>query len=292
MKSKIVWIQGVTCNGNSHSFLNYQNLDIFLKKVEFLYHPLLPSKYSLKELSEKRFDFDILIVEGAIKKSYERGIVSLNTLMEKLSIKARKIIALGTCAAFGGVFKSYDEKNIKGLIFDGEEKKGFFKELEKKVINIPGCPAHPEWLIYVLNMIEAKKKILLDDFLRPKEIYAFTVHSGCVRNEYFEWKVDAKSFGVKEGCLFYEQGCQAPYTHGSCNKILWNEVNSKTRAGMPCLGCTEPTFLKEELFKTKTYMSIPANMPLGVPKRAYLTITGVAKSFKIERLNKRLIDES
>ncbi len=292
MKSKIVWIQGVTCNGNSHSFLNYQNLDIFLKKVEFLYHPLLPSKFTLKELYEKRFGFDILIVEGAVKKEYERGGVSFYTLFKKLSSKAKKIIAVGTCASFGGVFKSFDPDNITGLVFDGDLKNGFFKDLEKKCINIPGCPAHPEWIVYVIEMIINKKKIILDEFLRPKELYAYTVHSGCIRNEYFEWKIDAKRFGTKEGCLFYEQGCQAPYTHGSCNKILWNEVNSKTRAGMPCIGCTEPTFPKLELFRTKTYMSIPANMPLGVPKRAYLTVTGIAKSFKIERLTKRLIDES
>ncbi|MEO1959178.1 MAG: hypothetical protein ABGX23_06460 [Nautiliaceae bacterium] len=34
--------------------------------------------------------------------------------------------------------------------------------------------------------------------------------------------------------------------HSSCNKILWNEVNSKTRAGTPCFGCTGPTFPKKK----------------------------------------------
>ncbi len=29
-----------------------------------------------------------------------------------------------------------------------------------------------------------------------------TVPQECVRNEYFEWKIDTKNFGEKEGCLF------------------------------------------------------------------------------------------
>ncbi|WP_321778698.1 hypothetical protein [Sulfurimonas sp.] len=91
--------------------------------------------------------------------------------------------------------------------------------------------------------------------------------------------------------MFYDHGCQAPFTHGSCNKILWNEVNSKTRAGLPCMGCTEPTFPKQNLFKTKKNMGIPENLPLGVSKRAYLTLAGISKAFKINRLQKKLFDD-
>jgi hydrogenase small subunit len=91
--------------------------------------------------------------------------------------------------------------------------------------------------------------------------------------------------------MFYEHGCQAPFTNGSCNKILWNEINSKTRAGHPCMGCTEPTFPKENLFSTKRNMGIPQYLPLGVNKRAYLTLAGIAKAFTIDRLEKRLFDD-
>jgi hydrogenase small subunit len=37
-------------------------------------------------------------------------------------------------------------------------------------------------------------------------------------------------------------------------------------------------------------MGIPAKLPLGVPKRAYLSLTGVAKAFKIERFYKKLME--
>ncbi|MRI58671.1 MAG: hydrogenase [Epsilonproteobacteria bacterium] len=274
----LLWLQGITCNGNSHSFLNYPHLKSLLDCFELLYHPLLPSRYKIEEI-EKIRSVDILVVEGAPSKEWVRGRSTFCKLFSAL--EAKWIVAVGSCAVYGGLLGK------RGLAFARNKRIRRFDNL----INIPGCPAHPEWIAYVLWAIVHDKRVALDEWYRPKELFAYTVHSGCVRNEYFEWKVDAKGFGLKEGCLFYEQGCQAPYTHGSCNKILWNEVSSKTRAGMPCIGCTEPDFPKRNLFETKTYMGIPATMPLGVPKRAYLTLTGIAKSFRIERLSKRLLDE-
>src|SRR5689334_24729112 len=40
----------------------------------------------------------------------------------------------------------------------------------------------------------------------------------------------------------FRSGCRGPMTHSPCNRILWNRQSSKTRAGMPCMGCTEPEF--------------------------------------------------
>jgi hydrogenase small subunit len=143
-------------------------------------------------------------------------------------------------------------------------------------------------LATTLYAIKDDIKMHLDNYLRPKEFFSYTVHNGCVRNEYFEYKIDNHKFGKKEGCMFYEHGCQAPFTNGSCNKILWNEVNSKTRNGEPCHGCMEPDFPKTNLFKTKKNMGIPQFLPLGVSKRAYLTLAGVTKAFKIKRLEEDL----
>jgi len=274
-KPKVIWIDAVSCNGCSHSFLNLSYADVLLEKIDLLYHPLLDTP------PFEMTDCDILIIEGAIKniKKFDTDLISL---IEGLFIRANKVIALGSCASFGGMFG-------EGLIFN-KQNYGKFYTCKNKVINLPGCPTHPEWLGYVLEMLINKRKIILDEENRPKEIYSFTSHSGCVRNEYFEWKIDSEDFGVKEGCLFYNQGCQGPFTHSSCNKILWNEISSKPRAGTPCFGCTERTFPKNNLFKTDTMMGIPAKIPLGVSKRAYLTLAGVAKSLKNERLEKRLFE--
>lgn len=274
LKPKIIWIDGVGCNGCSHSFFNLPNIEQLFNKVEFLYHPLIDTpEFKIQAC-------DILIVEGALRDNFPKFGSTLISIIEKLFIEAKQIIAIGSCSSFGGIFG-------KGLIFESEIEGKFF-DCKKKVINLPGCPIHPEWLGYTIEMLINNKKIVLDKENRPIEIYGYTSHSGCIRNEYFEWKIDAKDFGLKEGCLFYEQGCQAPFTHSNCNKILWNEINSKPRAGTPCFGCTEPNFPKENLFHTDTMMGIPAKIPLGVSKRAYLTLAGIAKSLKNERLEGRL----
>ncbi len=289
-KLKLLWLQSLTCNGNSHSFFNHSDLFSILSHFELIYFPLIDTKYSLEDILNKNAVCDILIIEGSIKNSLEKNGINIKSLIYHYANEAKYIITAGTCATFGGIFKQYDSANISGFAFDKEVEKVEFNKFKNKLISLPGCPIHPKWLSYVLLMIANSKTIPLDSKNRPQELYNLTVHTGCVRNEYFEWKVDSKGFGHKEGCLFYEFGCQGPYTKGSCNKILWNDISSKTVVGTPCFGCTEPDFPKEKLFFTKTNMGIPQNMPLGVPKRAYLTLTGVAKSFKIKRLEQNLIE--
>ena len=245
----------------------------------------------MQEVIKGEAPCDILILEGSfIEEGFLKAGVEVSAIIETYAKKAKHIITAGTCATFGGIFKQKEPDKISGFAFDIEEKTVRYEAYASKLISLPGCPIHPRWLSFVLLMIAKGKKVELDNLHRPVELYGYTTHMGCTRNEYFEWKVDAKNFGLKEGCLFYEQGCQAPYTRGSCNKILWNDTSSKTRVGTPCFGCTEATFPQTSLFTTKTNMSIPAKMPLDVPRRAYLTLTGVTKSFKIKRFSTRLLE--
>ncbi|MDD3462871.1 MAG: hydrogenase [Sulfurospirillaceae bacterium] len=291
-KSSIVWIQGITCNGDSHSFYNYESMKSFSKDFEMLYHPLLLLKKSFQEIIEGEDAFDFLIIEGALSKDksiIERFGYGMEDIVDALSKRAKHIICAGSCACYGGVFRLRDEKSIFGLLFSGKQKGGYWKD-SSNVINLSGCPVHPSWIVDTLYALKENKKVITDEFLRPKEIYAYLAHHGCIRNEYFEWKVDCKGFGHKEGCLFYEQGCLGPMTHANCNKILWNNVSSKTRVGSPCVGCTEFDFPRKSLYETQTNMSLP-QAPVGISKRAYYALAGVAKGFKIERLEKRLFDE-
>ena len=290
-KPKLLWLQSITCNGNTHSFLNHPDLFSILSHFELVHHPVLESKYTMDNLIEGTLPCDVLILEGSfIEEGFAKGGVEVSHLIKTYAAKAKHIISVGTCATFGGIFKQNDPENISGFCFDLEKQTSRYKTYASKLISLPGCPIHPRWLSYVLLMIANKNKIAIDNLHRPVELYGYTVHTGCTRNEYFEWKIDTKNFGLKEGCLFYEQGCQGPYTRGSCNKILWNDTSSKTRVGTPCFGCTEPNYPQDSLFRTKTNMGIPAIMPLGVPRRAYLTLTGVVKSFKIKRFSEKLLE--
>lgn len=290
LKLKLLWLQSITCNGNTHSFLNHPDLFSILSNFEIIHHPVLEGKYNIDDVLNGDVQCDILILEGSFKeKGFLKNGIEVSSIIKSYANKAKYIISAGTCATFGGVFKQNDIENISGFCFDLEKKTKRYNEYSSKLISLPGCPIHYEWLSFVLLMIANNKKIDIDNLHRPVELYGYTVHNGCTRNEYFEWKVDVKNYGKKEGCLFYERGCQAPYTRGSCNKILWNGVSSKTRVGTPCFGCTEPNYPQKSFFKTKTNMGLPAKVPLGIPKRAYLSLSGVAKSFTIDRLSQDLM---
>ena len=289
-KVRVLWLSAIACNGNTHSFLNYPYLEQFLDNFEFIYHPVIDSEYSLKDIVSKDILCDILIIEGSISEQFKRANVSIVDTIKKYSEIVNSVVTVGTCATFGGIFRQSEYENTTGLHFDEDKQINRFKEIKDKTISISGCPVHPEVLVDTLYSIKNKLSIKLDKFLRPKEFFAYTVHNGCTRNEYFEYKVDNHKFGELEGCMFYDHGCQAPFTHGSCNKILWNEVNSKTRAGLSCMGCTEPTFPKQNLFTTKKNMGIPQDLPIDVNKRAYLTLAGITKAFTIDRLEEKLID--
>jgi hydrogenase small subunit len=289
-KPRLLWFQGLTCNGNTHSFFNLTNLEQLLDKFEILSHPSLASSLSFDAVTSLRESCDIFIFEGTYDPMMRRNGVLLKDVLEHYAKDASFIIGAGSCASFGGMFKASSPERNSGLIFNEEKSYGPLLKYKDKVINLSGCPIHPEWLGFILNMILNKREIELDELHRPIELYSNLAHHGCTRNEYFEWKIDADAFGEKEGCLFYKQGCRAPMTHSSCNKILWNDVNSKTRAGTPCFGCTEPDFPRSNLFTTKTNMSMPETVPLGVPKRSYFTLAAIAKTFHVKRLEGKLID--
>jgi len=290
MKPKLLWLQSITCNGNAHSFFNHPDFFSILSSFELIHHPFIDTGHTFEEVLQGSVPCDILVIEGSfIEEGFTKAGIEVSQLIQTYANKATHILSVGTCATFGGVFKQHDPDHISGFCFDGEEKTNRYETYASKLISLPGCPAHPKWISFVLMMLASDKKVVIDEMHRPVELYGYTVHNGCTRNEYFEWKIDSKNFGLKEGCLFYEQGCQGPYTKGSCNKILWNDISSKTRVGTPCFGCTEPNFPKNELFETQTNMGIPSKMPLGVPRRAYLTITGIAKSFRIKRFEERII---
>jgi len=290
-KVKVLWLSSIACNGNTHSFLNYPYMEQFLDDFEFIYHPIIDSNYSLKEIATQTITCDILLIEGSISDDIKRADVKVIDIIKNYAKVVKKIVTVGTCATFGGIFLESDYKDTTGLHFEKDKKIDKFKNLVEKTISLSGCPVHPEVLVNTLYAIKKSTNLQLDNFLRPKDYFAYTVHNGCTRNEYFEYKVDNHKFGELEGCMFYDHGCQAPFTHGSCNKILWNEVNSKTRAGLPCMGCTEPSFPKSNLYGTKKNMGIPQELPLGVGKRTYLTLAGITKAFNIDRLQKKLFDD-
>lgn len=76
-KMRVLWLSAIACNGNTHSFLNYPFLEQFLDDFEFIYHPVIDSHYTLEDIVSKEIPCDILLIEGAISKEFQRADVSV-----------------------------------------------------------------------------------------------------------------------------------------------------------------------------------------------------------------------
>jgi hydrogenase small subunit len=209
----------------------------------------------------------------------------------ELTKVARYVIAIGDCATWGGIPATAPNPSASiGLQFLKRNHGGFLgadyrSRAGLPVINIPGCPAHPDWITQIIVAVATGRadEITLDELQRPKTFFSSFTQTGCTRNMHFAYKVSATEFGQRKGCLYYDLGCRGPMTHSPCNRILWNRQSSKTRAGMPCLGCTEPEFPFYDLapgtvFKTQTIMGVPKDMPAGIDKPAYIRLTAAAKT--------------
>jgi hydrogenase small subunit len=77
-------------------------------------------------------------------------------------------------------------------------------------------------------------------------------------------------------------------THGPCNKLLWNGRSCKTRAGVPCSGCTRPDFPSPDpAFRTRNIGGMPLEMPEGVDRAHYMAYKGMAAAAAPARLKER-----
>ena len=249
----IIWIQGSACNGCSTSLINTAHPDmreLLTEIINLSFHSGFAGQTGtfltdqLMATANKNKGNFILVVEGAIPKA-NNGMfniigedslgakVTLINLLNQLGGMAGTVVAVGSCAAFGGI--SAAEPNEPGAI-------GLEKLIEvNKVINIPGCPPHPDWIVGTLAHILLYGSPELDDYGRPKMFFEGLIHNNCPRRQYFDNSIFAKQFG-EEGCLL-QIGCKGPLTHGDCPTRLWNGASSWcVSANAPCIGCTDPSF--------------------------------------------------
>lgn len=272
--------------------------------IEVLWHPSISSGSQnerdelIGRIEKGETGLDILCIEGSVicgpSGTGMFDTVSGRPKKEIVSIlaeKARYVVAVGTCAAFGGIGGDLVVE-ATGAQFNKWEKGGFLgKDFSSgsgyPVINLPGCPCHPDVVAGTLSGIAEGGSIELGEYNMPNEWYGILVHEGCSRNEYHEYRVEEEKFGEK-GCMFFHLGCHGPLAWGPCNKILWNRRSSKTRVGVPCFGCTRPDFPKQyPFFETRNIEGIPIDLPEGVSRAHYLAYKGMAAAAAPRRLKAR-----
>ncbi|MCM8818244.1 MAG: hydrogenase small subunit [Candidatus Omnitrophica bacterium] len=270
-KIKVMWFQAGGCTGCTISLLNSSSIKIKNllldeivpgKIVCLIFQPTIMAESGEKVIKvmkgeEEKGDF-FLVVEGAIptKNNGIYGKVGEKTFLEnilELGEKANGVICIGSCSSFGGIPKG--SPNPTGCM----SVKEIFEErnINKQVINVPGCPPHPDWFLGTITKIILGQDLKLDELNRPIDFYGKLIHENCPRRPFFDKGFFAKSLS-EEGCL-YLLGCKGPFTYADCPLRQWNGgTNWCIKNNSPCFGCTEPEFIDKNLpfFKRKNLEKI------------------------------------
>jgi len=308
----LLWLQSGGCGGCTLSLLNAEQPALFERLedagIQPLWHPSLSEASGdealaiLEDCAAGRERIDILCLEGSVITG-PNGSGRFHMLagsgrpmqewVRDLAQKARHVVAVGSCAAFGGITASGpNPAGATGLQYDGETVGGFLgrdftAESGLPVINIAGCPIHPGWLLDTLLAIslDAMAEETLDTLRRPRLYTDYLVHHGCPRNEYYEFKASAGK-PSDQGCLMENLGCKGTQAHADCNIRLWNGQGSCLRGGYPCIRCTEPGFESpgHPFAETPKVAGIPIGLPSDMPKAWFVALAALSKSATPQRV--------
>ena len=251
----VIWIELQDCAGNSEALLRSSAPtvdDLLFDVLSLEYHETLQAcagHDADKQLEEAVEHFKgkyLLFVEGAIPMAMngQYGTIGASgeTFQEhliRMSKDAAAIVAVGTCATFGGVPAA--APNPTGAVGVMDIVKG------KPIINIPACPANPANMVgVVLHYVLTGQVPELDSLLRPKFAFGYRIHDNCERRAHFdagEFVEEWGDHGAKNNWCLYKVGCKGPMTFNNCSIIRYNEgTNWPVGVGRGCIGCSEPDF--------------------------------------------------
>ncbi|MCU7923643.1 MAG: hydrogenase small subunit [Candidatus Thiodiazotropha sp. (ex Dulcina madagascariensis)] len=185
----------------------------------------------------------IVVVDGSIPLgnpgySAIAGISNLQMLEETVA-GAAAVVAVGTCAAFGGL--PHAKPNPTGAVSVSEIVK------DKPVVNVSGCPPIPTVITGVLaHFLTFGSLPELDALGRPMAFFGKSIHDRCYRRPFYDKGLYAETFddeGARKGWCLYRLGCKGPMAYNACATAKWNRGTSwPVESGHGCLGCSEPDF--------------------------------------------------
>ena len=165
--------------------------------------------------------------------------------IDRLAPQAWAVVAVGTCATYGGVHAMVgNPTGCMGLPdylgWEWRSRAGI------PIVCIPGCPVQPDnctqTLLYLLQQAAGKAPMIqLDEALRPVFLFPQTVHEGCDRGGYYEQADFAAEYGSPR-CIV-KIGCWGPVVVCNVPKRGWmNGIGGCPNVGGICIGCTMPGF--------------------------------------------------
>ena len=249
----LVWLEFQDCAGDTEALLRASKpsaAEIILDVLSLDYHETLMAASGhqaeenlWKTVRGQRGKY-IAVVEGSIPMK-DGGVYCCVGGRSSLDV-AREVcgnafatIAVGTCAAYGGIPEA--KPNPTGAVGVKEAVPG------ATVINLPGCPLNADNLTAtVVHYLTFGKLPETDSQGRPLFAYGKRIHDNCERRPHFDAGQYVERWGDnahQKGHCLYKMGCKGPETWHNCPIQRYNDKTSwPVGAGHGCVGCSEAGF--------------------------------------------------
>jgi hydrogenase small subunit len=253
-RPSVIWLSFQECTGCTESLTRSHAPtveELILSQISLDYHHTLQAaageaaEAAREQAMKDNHGHYLLIVDGSLPGPHSNpgystiaGVSNYAMLMEAAE-GAAAVIAVGTCAAFGGLPGA--APNPTGAVSVMELIK------DRPVVNVSGCPPVPMVITGVLAHFLAFGRLpALDEYHRPLAFFGQSIHDRCYRRPFYDKGLFAETFddeGARAGWCLYRLGCKGPSTYNACATMRWNSGTSwPIEAGHPCLGCSEPRF--------------------------------------------------
>jgi hydrogenase small subunit len=272
----VIWLSCQECTGCTESLARssaptLEQLLFNLISLDY-HHTLMAAAGAAAEAArtrtlETQAGRYLLIVDGSVPTgpgySTIAGVNNL-AILDACVSNAAAVIAVGSCAAFGGLPAAHP--NPTGAMGVASLMRGNLVP-SRPLVNLPGCPPIPAVIGGLLTHYVAFARFPdLDELARPLAFYANTVHQRCSRYYFYKKNKFAERFddeGARKGWCLYKLGCKGPTTHNACATLKWNDgTGSPIDAGHPCIGCSEPGFWDKGDFYRSLALA-DASTPIG-----------------------------
>jgi len=253
-KPTLVWLEFQDCAGNTESLLRATHPSVGSIVLDILsvdYHETImaaaghQAEATLAGVVENLKGQYIAVVEGSIPTGAKGAYCTVGGrsalhIAREVCGDAAATIAIGTCAAFGGLPAA--APNPTGALGVADAVPGV-----RNLINLPACPANVENLTaLVVYYLTYGSWPALDRHRRPLFAYGKSIHDNCERRAHFDAGQYVEAWGDtahRKGHCLYKMGCKGPVTYQNCPVVRWNGgVNWPIGCGHGCVGCAEPEF--------------------------------------------------
>jgi hydrogenase small subunit len=254
LKPSLVWLEFQDCAGNSESLLRASRptvAEAVLDTISLDYHETImaaagkQAEAALAKTLREQVGKCLVVIEGSIPVGANGAFCTIGgrsavQIAREACEHAAGVIAVGTCAAFGGLPAA--APNPTGALSVSAAVPGI-----KNLVNLPACPMNVENLTALLvYFLTYKRWPPLDRDRRPLFAYGKSIHDNCERRAHYDAGQYVENWGDqghRTGYCLFKMGCKGPVTYQNCPVVRWNEAtNWPIGCGHPCIGCAEAGF--------------------------------------------------